>query len=105
MINTKNKEDLRKKAQYMASILKIISNDNRLMTICFLLEGKKSVGEITDFLQISQPAVSQMLLKMKEEGILTSQNKAQKIFYEIKNQEIANLIAQLQVFCENTKLQ
>jgi DNA-binding transcriptional ArsR family regulator len=100
MLSIINKKELSEKAKIMAETLKIIANENRLMTICFLEEGEKTVGEITSFLEISQPAVSQMLIKMKEDGILSSRAVSQKIFYRVENRDISKLIKEISVFCK-----
>ncbi len=92
---------LKNKAEKVAAILKSISNENRLLTLCFLMEGEKTVGEITNFLNISQPAVSQMLAKMKDENIVSSIQVSQKVLYSIKDKNIMKIFNTLTLICDD----
>lgn len=84
-------DEMREKLKLVSSLLKSINTENRLLIICYLVKGSKTVGEITNFLQISQPSTSQMLIKMKKEGILTSAQKSQTVYYNISNSQVIEL--------------
>ena len=94
-------DTLRPKAKFMANLLRSISNENRLLTICYLLEQERTVGDITDFLDISQPAASQMLLKMKDDGIVISRQEAQKVLYSVQDKDIIEVFETLSKLCES----
>jgi len=97
---TEDIKTLRPKAKFMAELLRSISNENRLLTLCYLLEQERTVSDITRFLDISQPAASQMLLKMKQEGIVSSRQEAQKVLYSVQNKDILEVFHTLSTLCE-----
>lgn len=60
-------------------------NKNRLKILCKLVEGEKRVSDLLEYFEISQSALSQNLILMKDKGILDSRNEGAQIFYFIKD--------------------
>jgi len=60
-----------------------IGNANRYSILEVLMQGPKSVSDIVDAVQLSQPAVSQHLKALKEYKLVTDTKKGQEVFYQI----------------------
>ncbi len=92
---------LTKKAEEMSLVLKALANPDRLRTLCALIEGEKTVGELTEFTGASQSMMSQHLSRMKEEGIVTSRRDHNKMYYSISNSKIKKLMKMMkEVYCD-----
>jgi len=83
------------KTKKISAILKNLSNENKLLILCFISKDKKNVTEILSSVNISQSQVSQYLGKMKLEGILESKKIGKEVFYSIKNTKILEIISNL----------
>ena len=87
-------------AKDVSSILKLLSNPNRLLIVCQLVEEEKSVGELARLIGASQVTVSQQLSLLKNTGVVTSRREAQTIFYRLDHDDIKKLIEFLySTFC------
>ena len=84
-----------KKSEKVAELLKSFSNKNKLSILCFIGEWEKNVGEIIEQSDISQSQVSQYLWKMRLEWLLSSHKTWKEVFYKIKNIKVLELIASL----------
>ena len=81
------------RAKRMAEILKVLANENRLITFCALMETPLTVSEIAEHLpDITQSALSQHLSILKAHGILDSSKSGQKVTYFIADEKIAEVI-------------
>jgi len=80
-------------ANDVSNILKVISNKNRLVIVCFLIGKEQTVSEIHSFLpELSQSAVSQHLRILKSNGIVENDKRGMNIYYSIKDDRIAILM-------------
>jgi DNA-binding transcriptional ArsR family regulator len=68
-----------------SELLKSLGNPVRLMIVCQILNGEKSVGELADFLKSSQSTVSQHLALLRKDGIVSPRREAQTIYYSISS--------------------
>ena len=66
-----------------AQLLKALANEKRLMILCLLAEGERSVGELNALLDLSQSALSQHLALLREEGLVQTRREAQTIHYSL----------------------
>ena len=66
-----------------SGLMKILGHPDWLMVICQLVGGEKSVGEIARLISISQPALSQHLARLRNEGLVETRREAQTIIYSI----------------------
>ncbi|MDJ0958269.1 MAG: metalloregulator ArsR/SmtB family transcription factor [Arenicellales bacterium] len=87
-----NVKSMETAATDVSNILKLLSNPNRLLILCQLVDGEKSVGELARLIGASQVTVSQQLGLLKNTGILTSRRDAQTIYYSLERKEIRQLI-------------
>jgi ArsR family transcriptional regulator len=65
------------------TLLKILSDENRLRIINILKEYPLCVGEIQTILDIKQSNASRHLEKLKMSNLIVSKKKAQWVYYEI----------------------
>jgi DNA-binding transcriptional ArsR family regulator len=92
---------LRKKSREVAALLKQLSHPQRLLILCGLAEGEKSVGDIEAACGASQSAVSQFLKGMRLEGLVDSRRDGKQVFYRIKDERVLELMKSLYTtFCE-----
>ena len=108
-LNSSEPNDFRRLAELhdMASnaceLLKAMSNKWRLMILCQLSEGEKTVGELQGLLGLGQSAVSQHLAILRRENIVKSEKHAQSISYSLAGDEAIQVMATLhKVFCEDS---
>lgn len=85
-------------------VLRALSNRTRLLVLCHLGRGEKSVGELNDLAGLSQSALSQHLAKLRAEGLVATRRDAQTIFYRIADSRVIELVAALHdIFCKPGK--
>ena len=97
-------ELLSKEADHVSEILKLMAHPLRMRVLCKLAQGECSVGELIDFSGAPQPTVSQVLLKMKAEGLLAARREGRFIYYRIQDARVGKLVRSLKrIFCEQTE--
>ena len=95
-----NMGELQSRALRAAALLKAMSNPVRLMVLCQLAEGEKSVGELERVVSVSQSALSQHLAVLRGRGLVRSRRAGQSIFYDLDGAEAPALLAALyEVYC------
>ena len=89
-----------KAAEQASDLMKTLGHRDRLMVLCHLTSGEKSVGELAALLQIPQSPLSQHLARMRKEKLVKTRREAQTIFYSIASKEVSSVIETLhQLFC------
>lgn len=84
---------MRQHAKQVAKLMGQLANENRLLILCALLDGPKTVTEISQQVgDISVPAISQHLHKLRDAGLICSEKKAQYVRYSISDQRIRGLL-------------
>ncbi len=92
--------ELKRKSEDVAALLKQLSHPQRLLILCSMAEGEKSVGEIEKACGASQSAASQFLKGMRLEGLIESRREGKQIFYSIVDKRVLELIRSLyKIFC------
>ena len=72
------------------------------MILCHLGAGEKSVGELEALLSIRQAAVSQMLARLREEGLVSTRREGKTIFYSLSDPNTEQVIDLLySLFCSD----
>lgn len=97
----KGLDKLAESAQTASEGLKALAHPTRLLAVCHIGDGEKSVGELEAFLGTSQSNISQHLAKLRDKDILITRKDANQVFYRIKDRKVLNLISALQaLYCE-----
>ncbi|KAF0675620.1 metalloregulator ArsR/SmtB family transcription factor [Roseivivax marinus] len=92
---------LQARAADVAGQLALLSNANRLMVLCHLLEGEQSVGALQGQLALSQSALSQHLARLREAGMVATRRESQTIHYSIADPRLHDMIDALyRIYCE-----
>ena len=96
--------ELQRSARRAAPLLKAMSNPSRLVILCQLCEGERSVGELEDEVGISQSGISQHLAILRREHVVATRRDRQTVFYSLASEEVAALMATMhRVFCKPAK--
>ena len=96
--------ELQHNACRVASLLKAMSNPARLIILCQIVEGERSVGELERVVGLSQSSISQHLAVLRAEAVVTSRRVRQTVFYSLASEEVVALMGSLHsVFCEEAR--
>lgn len=83
-------------AKELERLLKCLANQNRLLLLCALMEKEMSVNELHEKINtISQPAISQHLAILEEQGCLQSKKNGQHVIYAIQDPRLYALFSTL----------
>lgn len=94
-------EQMFDKGQNAANFLKAMAHEGRLMILCHLVNGEKSVTELENLVSSRQAAVSQQLARLRIEGIVSFRREGKAIYYAIKDEKVLKLIKLLHnEFCK-----
>jgi DNA-binding transcriptional ArsR family regulator len=87
-------------ATIAADFLKAIANPNRLMILCQLTGGERSVGELEELLGVRQPSLSQQLARLRADNLVKTRRDSKRIYYSLASPEAERLIETLfDLFC------
>lgn len=91
---------LREHAAEAAALLKSLSNENRLVILCALAAGERSVGELNEEIDVSQSALSQQLALLRRDGLVNTRREAQTIYYSLAPSNALHVIEVLKnLYC------
>jgi DNA-binding transcriptional ArsR family regulator len=79
-------------AQEASNFLKAISHEGRLLILCHLSAGEKSVTELEDLISARQAAVSQQLARLRLEGLVTPRRDGKTIYYRLTDDRSRRMI-------------
>jgi len=83
-----------------ARLLRSLANERRLMILCQLSGGERSVGQLLPVVGLSQSALSQHLAVLREEGLVATRREAQTIWYRIVDPAAVKVVETLaEIFC------
>jgi ArsR family transcriptional regulator, virulence genes transcriptional regulator len=82
-----------------AALLRLLSNEKRLMILCQLADGELSVGEIQSRVGLSQSALSQHLALLRDEGVVATRRESQTIYYRVADHAAMRIIETLAELC------
>jgi DNA-binding transcriptional ArsR family regulator len=103
-VNSAHEIDLaamRNSAERACSLMKVMANPDRLLLLCQISQGEKSVGELEESLGIYQPTLSQQLTVLRDEGLVNTRRDGKKIIYSMASaQALAVMQVLYQQFCQ-----
>lgn len=93
-------EAMQRHADEAVAVLKALGSTNRLMLLCQMLEGERSVNELADALGLAQSVVSQHLSLLRRDGLVAGRRDGQSIYYAISDERVHALMDRLfELYC------
>jgi len=87
-------------AKQASAMLKAMSHEGRLMILCYLANGEKTVTELEDLLSMRQSAVSQQLARLRADSLIEARRDGKTIFYSIQDERAHKIMALVyDLFC------
>ena len=91
---------MRTAADQACSLMRVMSNPDRLMLLCQLAHGERRVGELEELLDIQQPTLSQQLAVLRDESLVETRREGKQIFYRITSDTVLAVLTVLyQQYC------
>ncbi len=88
-------QDIEKNVDQAASLLQAMSNPKRLLVLCILADGERSVGALAELVDLSQSALSQHLARLRDDGFVTTRREAQTVYYSVSGKEVEAVLGAL----------
>jgi len=94
-------EQMHEAAGAASELLKSLANRHRLLILCQLGDGERSVGELATCLGIRDATASQHLALLRKDGLVTARRDGQTIWYSVASAPAREILATLfRIFCE-----
>ncbi len=98
--NTADLADLRENASRASTLLKAMANKQRLMILCHLVEGERTVGALRDRIGLSQSALSQHLAVLRHDGLVQARRAGTSVIYALASPQATAIMETLyNLFC------
>lgn len=97
MTKPNNIEVLRESADVATALMKVLANPDRLLLLCQLSQGEKSVGELDALTGIQQPTLSQQLTVLRDNQVVQTRREGKSIYYSVTSKPalaIINVLAE-----------
>ena len=102
-ITQKELDDMMDSAMTASRFLKAISHEGRLMILCYLASGEKSVTDLETLLSSRQAAVSQQLARLRSEGLVFARREGKVIFYRLADKRATRILDVVyDIFCNKS---
>jgi len=97
-------ENMGNNAKRASDFLKALAHESRLMILCNLAEGEKSVSELEHLLNLRQPSVSQQLARLRADGLVSTRREGKIIYYNLASEEARAIIGSIyDAFCRKAR--
>lgn len=96
-VMTDSIDEMRVHAADAAALMSALGNENRLMILCLLAEGERSVGDLNETVPLSQSALSQQLARLRRDGLVQTRRESQTIIYSLPEGPAEKVIQLLHV--------
>lgn len=101
-MSLKNLDAMRANAGKASAFLKSIAQEHRLMILCQLADGEKSVGDLVAMMDLRQPTLSQHLARLRAEGLVKTRRDGNVIYYALEDDQVLPVIEVLyDMFCRS----
>jgi ArsR family transcriptional regulator, virulence genes transcriptional regulator len=91
---------LAQKAEEVAELLTAMGNPKRLLALCAMMDGERSVTELADLVGMRAPALSQHLSRMRAMKIVATRREAQTVYYRLASPQIEEVLQTLhKLYC------
>lgn len=99
-IDLETTNPLEAKAEEVSALLTAMANPKRLLVLCTLLSGEKSVGDLAEIVRLTPAALSQHLGKMRALRLVATRRDGQTIYYRLASAEVQAVLDTLyRVYC------
>ena len=85
-------DEMAENAKQATDFMKAMAHESRLMILCHLSSGEKSVTELEDLLALRQPTVSQQLARLRLERLITARRDGKTIYYSIADERALKMM-------------
>lgn len=93
-------QEMKPHAKEASGLMRALGNEARLMVLCTLAEGERSVGELNDVVPLSQSALSQQLARLRSAGLVQTRRQSQTIYYSLTSGPANQIINVLhEIYC------
>ena len=100
-VSTADLARLRRSAATATGFLRLLSNEDRLLLLCQLMEGERCVGELEELLDIRQPTLSQQLGVLRGEGLVEARRDGKNVYYSLADARVERMLPVLyELFCK-----
>ncbi len=83
-----------------AELMRQLSNQNRLMIVCSLVDSELSVTELNERVPLSQSALSQHLANLRKSELVATRRDGLTIYYRLHGDKATRVISLLKdMFC------
>ncbi|GGP18517.1 transcriptional regulator [Silvimonas iriomotensis] len=86
---------MRQGAQAATATLRVLANPDRLLLLCMLSQGEKSVSELETLLDLHQPSLSQQLGVLRQENLVNTRREGKQVFYSVADERVLTLLGTL----------
>jgi DNA-binding transcriptional ArsR family regulator len=83
---------LRGNAVRVSDLLKSMAHEGRLIILCLLSEQERSVAELNEAVDLSQPALSQQLARLRSDRLVATRRKGKSVFYSVASEEVRQIV-------------
>jgi len=92
---------MRTSAEAACRLMKVLTHRDRLMLLCEISQGERSVGELEEILDIHQPMLSQHLTGLRTAKLVKTRRQGKQIYYSLSSTAAMAVIEVLyQQFCK-----
>jgi DNA-binding transcriptional ArsR family regulator len=97
-------EHMTANAKRASNFLKALAHESRLLILCILTEGEKSVSELEEILHLRQPTVSQQLARLRGDGLVATRRDGKAIYYRLASERARGIIGAIyDAFCRRPR--
>ena len=97
-------EEIKNKAHAASNFLKGLANPHRLLILCELAQGERTVTQLIEASGLAQTSMSQHLKKLKSEGIIEYRRDHRTLYYRIIHPHVQDIMDVLyEAFCKGDK--
>ena len=95
-----NTAEMEARAAEAESFLRSLASRHRLMILCDLVQGERSVGDMLARLGLTQSNLSRHLATLRDEGLVATRRTGTTIHYRIASDRVRPILEQLyKLFC------
>ena len=88
-------DDMADNAQAASDLLRALSHEARLMILCMLVDGEKTVSQLEQLVNLRQSSVSQQLARLRADRLVTKRRDGKAIYYSLASSEAKAVIETL----------